>query len=222
MFYTIYKTTNILNGKYYIGKHKTGKLDDGYLGSGTLLKRSIAKYGRSAFRKDILFVFDNEQEMNAKEAEIVSELFIQSDDTYNLKVGGEGGWDYNNVVNPHSRDRCGIALQDMYRNNPILDKQRRDNLSDYMSNLEGLDDRIRKMNKVIKSKYPEGVWKGKRHKEESKKKIGDKSKIHQKGSGNSMYGTKWIYSLEEKVSKRIDKESEVPEGWNIGRKIKFD
>lgn len=33
MYYFIYKTTNLINGKYYIGQHRTECIDDGYLGS---------------------------------------------------------------------------------------------------------------------------------------------------------------------------------------------
>ena len=44
-FHFIYKTTNLINSKYYIGMHSTSNLKDGYLGSGKYLRSSIKKYG---------------------------------------------------------------------------------------------------------------------------------------------------------------------------------
>jgi GIY-YIG catalytic domain len=92
MFYTIYKITNQVNGKYYIGKHQTKKLNDNYMGSGELLKRAITKYGIENFKKEILHIFDNELEMNAKEKELV----LVNESTYNLNQGGHGGFSYIN------------------------------------------------------------------------------------------------------------------------------
>lgn len=62
MLYTVYRTTNLINGKFYIGIHRTDDPLDAYLGSGTILRRSIAKYGEKNFRKEILFVSESASE----------------------------------------------------------------------------------------------------------------------------------------------------------------
>ena len=54
MHYTIYQTTNLVNSKYYLGKHITKNPNDRYLGSGPKLKNAIKKYGRKSFIKNIL------------------------------------------------------------------------------------------------------------------------------------------------------------------------
>jgi len=91
MFYIIYKVTNMLNGKIYIGKHETVNIEDSYLGSGIALRRAIKKHGKESFKKDTLYVFQTAQEMDDKERELVTEEFVARKDTYNLGVGGEGG-----------------------------------------------------------------------------------------------------------------------------------
>lgn len=91
MKYTIYKITNTINNKFYIGKHQTNNVNDSYMGSGTAIKDAIKKYGKENFIKEILFVFDNEQDMNKKEKELITEELVSNPNCYNVGIGGEGG-----------------------------------------------------------------------------------------------------------------------------------
>jgi hypothetical protein len=90
MLYTIYKITNKMTGQIYIGQHITDNLNDGYMGSGSRIINSVAKYGKDQFDKEILFVFDNFDDMDRSEAELVNEEFIKRPDTYNVVLGGTG------------------------------------------------------------------------------------------------------------------------------------
>lgn len=62
--FTVYKITNLVNGKTYIGKHATRDINDGYMGSGKLIKAAIRKHGIENFAKEILRECDSEDEMN--------------------------------------------------------------------------------------------------------------------------------------------------------------
>lgn len=91
MHYIIYKTTCLTSGKYYIGKHKTLNLNDGYLGSGLLLKKAIIKYGKNNFIREILFECQNKDELNVLERQIVDDALVKDGGSYNLALGGQGG-----------------------------------------------------------------------------------------------------------------------------------
>ena len=88
MYYYLYKITNLINGKIYIGVHRTYHLNDGYMGSGKNIQNAIKKYGIENFEKEILKWFESEEEMYDEEAEIVNEDFIKRNDTYNIIEGG--------------------------------------------------------------------------------------------------------------------------------------
>jgi hypothetical protein len=94
MHYYLYETKNRVNGKIYVGVHKTDDLNDGYLGSGKILRQAVEKYGVESFTKTILEQFETFEDALKREQEIVTEEFLAREDVYNLKCGGLGGWDW--------------------------------------------------------------------------------------------------------------------------------
>lgn len=102
--YIIYQTTNIINGKIYVGIHGTDlSKKQSYIGCGVTKKdqkkrinkgfpAAVHKYGYDNFKREILFTYPyTEQGLKdalSKEAEIVNEEFVKRKDTYNLIPGG--------------------------------------------------------------------------------------------------------------------------------------
>nr|DAX26159.1 MAG TPA: intron associated endonuclease [Caudoviricetes sp.] len=93
--YYIYKTTNLINGKFYVGKSsmKNNSIDYWYLGSGVLLKKAIEKYGRDSFKKEIIEWCSSFEESNEREKYWISTLnALNLDIAYNIATGGDGGY----------------------------------------------------------------------------------------------------------------------------------
>lgn len=112
----IYKTTNLVNNKIYIGKDKFNKKE--YLGSGLILNYAIQKYGIQNFKKDIIQMCTTEEELN--NAEIYWINYYNSTDKkigYNIALGGAGGDTYTN--NPNLEQ---IKLKFTGKNNPFYNK----------------------------------------------------------------------------------------------------
>lgn len=108
--YIIYKITNLINGKIYIGKHRCNDLDDGYFGSGKVLWLAINKYGLENFLFHLEIDLKNEKEMDLLEEMVVNKEFLARDDVYNLSRGGINPCMYGKK-NPfygktHSREVC--------------------------------------------------------------------------------------------------------------------
>ena len=220
-YYTIYQVTNKVNGKIYIGSHKTTNLDDGYMGSGKYLRYAQKKHGIENFEKKILHIFDTAEEMYAKEAELVTVEFIAENNTYNLKQGGFGGWDYVNstISTEHKTERARAGRR---RANKTLEAKYGHNWRSEVSNRgvvrmqEILAEDPDYLKKRAKPKHDSGMF-GKVHSDESRKKMSDA----QSGKNSAHYGTMWIHSVVEKRNKKIKKTDLIPEGWVKGRKMKF-
>lgn len=228
MFYIIYQITNTVNGKVYIGKHQTTDVNDSYMGSGKLLKAAIAKYGLNAFKKDILHIFDSESDMNTKEKEIVTEEFCARSDTYNLCVGGQGGFSYINS-NPDivsKRDKYEHKLAGRIAANKVIKEK---------YGVSFFKEQSIKAIKIATQKFKEkyhtdeefrrnmqeharrGREKAASQEACEKRKNTMRERGHSKGESNSQFGTMWITNGIE--NKKIKKTDIVPEGWYKGRKI---
>lgn len=194
MFYTVYKITNLINGRFYIGKHQTKNLDDGYMGSGKLLRRAILKYGLENFKKDILEIYEQEWKMNLAERILV---VVDKEVSYNLCAGGKGG--------------RSVAEKRSYREPKFL------------AWLHSQEHRNLKKQEALRGCYKNSRFSAlalqKLNSEETKiKRVLTFSKInHQQGSKNSQFGTCWITNGKEnrKVKKEILENLE--HGWYKGR-----
>lgn len=208
-YHFIYKTTNLLSGRYYIGMHSTNDLADGYMGSGKRLKRSLNKYGKENHKVEILEFFDSREELKKREKEIVSLNEIAKEECMNLVVGGQGGFTPEQQrLNAEKSN----AKQSLLR----------------VTDLEWANKKKEAISNGLSKSYEEGRrerkyffdWTGKQHDEETKNKIGVANSEKQKGRGNSQYGTCWI--TKEGINKKIKKEElELfsKQGWSKGRKL---
>jgi group I intron endonuclease len=112
----IYKTTNLITGKIYVGKHTTGKKN--YLGSGKWLKRSVKKYGRHNFKREVLETCTSLEELDIREIYWIAQLDARNPKIgYNLNKGGLGN---------SSEDVSG-------RKNPMYNKKHKESSKKLMS-----------------------------------------------------------------------------------------
>ena len=94
IIYYVYKTTCLVTGKAYVGKHKcfTIGVDERYLGSGKILKRAIDKYGKDNFIQEILEFTSSEEENRKREIFWIKKLNTMVPNGYNISPGGLGGF----------------------------------------------------------------------------------------------------------------------------------
>jgi predicted XRE-type DNA-binding protein len=206
----LYKTTCLITGRWYIGMHSTNNLNDGYLGSGDRLRRSVRKYGKNNHDKEILEFLPTREELSKREREIVTKELILDVKCMNLTIGGEAG----GFISEKHMIKCSKA-----GNKAFKEKLK--------NNLEFRDSFSKKRSESSKKAISEGKiipinekysWVGKNHSQESKNKMSETSKGTGISESNSQYGTCWI--TKEGTNKKIKKEdlnTYLNEGWFNGR-----
>lgn len=205
----IYKTTCNVTGKWYIGMHSTTRLEDGYMGSGKILRYSIRKHGPENHTKDILEFHETREELIFREREIITKELISDGKCMNLKEGGNGGFSSEEHMN-----KCSKAGVD-----GRLEKLKND--SNFKENMFKIS------SEAQKKKYIMGVLSGfnggsrfeSKHSDETKQLMSEVKKGTGTGETNSQFGTCWI--TKEGINKKIKKEdleTYINNGWVRGRK----
>lgn len=211
-YHFIYRTTNLLSGRYYIGMHSTDDLNDGYLGSGTYLKRSINKHGKENHLIEILEFLNSREELAAREREIVSLQEIAKKECMNLKVGGSGGFNREASLRGSQKGNA-THTKRLKEDRDYLEAKSKQLTLGFLKKWES-DSSFREHKLNVLS------FKGRVHTEQTIQKMKESHKGAGKGDTNSQYGTCWI--TDEKENKKIFKGDLVPEGWRLGRKLKIN
>lgn len=215
MFYLIYKIINNVNRKTYIGIHKTKDKNDGYLGSGKLIRRAIKKHGVENFYKEILFECSSFEEMLQKELEFV---VVDSKKTYNLiPGGGNSRFGEASRLGVDARKKLEKDLKWLNNFRSKLKAGRRRYI-DTVSK-EEWSRRGKRANQTALTNNGKYSFQGKKHSKKTKKLIGKKNSVAQKGTGNSQYGTMWIRNIATNESQKILKNDTIPIGWIRGRSM---
>jgi group I intron endonuclease len=203
----IYKTTNLINGKIYIGKcsKKNKKASDIYLGSGNLIKRAIKKYGKENFIREII-----EDNISDNDILKIREIYwidfynsTNKDIGYNITKGGEGQlgitrsqetrdkiskansgenhWAFGGHMPEETRLKISASLTGIMSGscNPMYGVSRKGEDSPRYGK-KASDETKEKMSKSRKGKHViSNGRKGKHHSEESKRKISESNKLAQ-------------------------------------------
>ncbi|MHC0442319.1 NUMOD3 domain-containing DNA-binding protein [Flavobacterium sp. 3-210] len=200
MKHLVYRTTNLLNDKIYIGIHSTENIEDGYLGSGRIFLKALKRYGKENFKRDILFVFDNRLDALNKEAEIVSLDFINQESNYNCTLGGIGGIGKSNKGYKHTE----ISLEKIRQaGKRKCDEQTKIKIGKANSGKKHSEEFISRHSNFMKEFYSKNTShrKGSRHTDETKIKMSERKKgsIHSEESKLKMSQAKKGKEIKGKI-----------------------
>lgn len=177
----IYKTTNLINDKIYVGKHSQEGLGfDGYLGSGKIIKCAIRKYGKKNFKREILEICETENLAYERE-----EYWIKLLDSRNPLVGYnilEGGDGFNSEF-----------VKQLWKTPEFVDKVKK-SISNYWENISEEDYLKRQINNTGENNpmYGKpGHTRGQSLPLEIREKISISRIGRFSGENHPMYGTKW-------------------------------
>lgn len=225
----IYETTNLINGRKYIGLSNKEQFDSSYLGSGSILKKAIKKYGRESFKVKPLEYHYNKQSLIDAERRVIKERKANiSDEYYNICEGGQWG-DVISGMSEESKKAMGEKIskkrKDWFNNNPHQRKLYAERMRKMSSGKKLSEEdkiRLQKAQKEDRQKNPEKYKDAIKKSRETKKKNGTNLWLNKK---HPWLGKEHSKETKEKISntlknkKRISKASLIIEN---GEEIVFD
>lgn len=189
MFGYVYLTTNLINQRMYIGKHKSNKYDNAYYGSGKIILQAINKYGIENFKNEILYKANTEEELNEKEKYFIS-LYRQKygKKMYNIAFGGDGGDTYSNRSEKEKAEF--VELMKIINKERCSSDDFKDKISKALKARYSIKEERRKQSKRIKE-----VWSNNELKNEQSKRLKEYYKNHKKD--NSYLSIPCLFELNE-------------------------
>lgn len=214
-YHYIYKTTNLINGKFYIGMHSTDNLEDEYIGSGKRLWYSIRKHGKENHKKEILEFLPDRKSLSEREKQIVNEELLNNSLCMNLASGGGCGWDYVNKV--------GKNLYGTNGKNHIYLPKKPGEFKNILIKAGKWEKYKQTMSSSMKKYFSEHdhPWLNRKMTNEHRNKLKEifNNIDHQKGEKNSNFGKRNVVVNKDGINKRILKdklEEYLNTGWNKG------
>lgn len=207
----IYKTTNIKNGKFYIGQDT--KNNPKYLGSGLLLSKAFTKYGKENFIKEILEVCDTKEQLNEREKYWIENLNSRDNNVgYNIAEGGMGG----NTYTEETKKRVSNLMK-----NRIFSEETRKKMSlvrkGIFKHSEETKEKLSKTHKgkKLSKEHIENI------REISKKRPKSKEFLEQQGNINK-YWPKGVKHTDETKQKMSEYHKNNPVKYWLGKKRPLD
>lgn len=219
-YHVIYRTTCKVTGRYYIGMHSTDKLDDGYMGSGKRLWRSLKKHGRENHVYEIIEHLLTRQALRKREAELVNAELLEDKMCMNLTLGGGGGWEAINA-NYTSEQRLHAGRLGGFSNKHLWSTE---TLSKWHTSVT--EHNRARWNQFLQD-HPDEVGRRRANglkaaqstEAREKRKLSFEKIGHQTGEKNSQFGTRWVHnSTGCKKIKSTQLEEYLMRGFKLGKK----
>ena len=206
-YHLVYKTTVVETGRFYIGKHSTRVLDDGYFGSGKLIGSFIKKYGISGLNREILAYCNSAKDAFQKEKEIIGDLYRLDENCMNLQPGGGGGFHSEE----HQR-KCSSAGNKGLKKK-LEDPEFRAKFSEAVSKSNILA--YEEGRKVSKGWASSATQKAQSPEAREKRKNTFEKIGHQQGEKNSNFGKRWSWANDGVSNFRVEKDN-IDSNLNVG------